>query len=135
MEVNLRGYFWSTVQAARRMKARGTGGCIVNIGSVAGRIARPLSSVYDSTKHALEALTDGQREADEDNLGGYYEFERVKKVADDPTWLQEAAQSAAMRRWVADGVESGGRALLERRLGRPADLLPPDAPPRRPPRD
>jgi NAD(P)-dependent dehydrogenase (short-subunit alcohol dehydrogenase family) len=40
------------------------GGCrgrIVNIGSVAGRIARPLSSVYDSTKHALEAVTDGLR--------------------------------------------------------------------------
>jgi NAD(P)-dependent dehydrogenase (short-subunit alcohol dehydrogenase family) len=36
-------------------------GCIVNIGSVAGRIARPLSSVYDSTKHALEAITDGLR--------------------------------------------------------------------------
>lgn len=42
------------------MRARGTG-CIVNIGSVAGRIARPLSSIYDSTKHALEALTDGLR--------------------------------------------------------------------------
>jgi len=36
-------------------------GCIVNIGSVAGKIARPLSSIYDSTKHALEALTDGLR--------------------------------------------------------------------------
>ena len=42
------------------LRAQG-GGCIVNIGSVAGRIARPLSSVYDSTKHALEALTDGLR--------------------------------------------------------------------------
>ena len=42
------------------MRAQGSG-CIVNIGSVAGRIARPLSSVYDSTKHALEALTDGLR--------------------------------------------------------------------------
>jgi len=42
------------------MRARGDG-CIVNIGSVAGRIARPLSSIYDSTKHALEALTDGLR--------------------------------------------------------------------------
>jgi NAD(P)-dependent dehydrogenase (short-subunit alcohol dehydrogenase family) len=42
--------------------ARGGGrGRIVNIGSVAGRIARPLSSVYDSTKHALEAVTDGRR--------------------------------------------------------------------------
>ena len=36
-------------------------GRIVNISSVAGRIARPLSSVYDSTKHALEALSDGMR--------------------------------------------------------------------------
>jgi short-subunit dehydrogenase len=42
------------------MRERGAG-CIVNIGSVAGKIARPLSSVYDSTKHALEALTDGLR--------------------------------------------------------------------------
>ena len=42
------------------MRARGSG-CIVNIGSVAGKIARPLSSIYDSTKHALEALTDGLR--------------------------------------------------------------------------
>lgn len=43
-----------------QMRARGSG-CIVNIGSVAGRIARPLSSIYDSTKHALEAITDGLR--------------------------------------------------------------------------
>lgn len=42
------------------LRERGTG-CIVNIGSVAGKIARPLSSIYDSTKHALEALTDGLR--------------------------------------------------------------------------
>jgi short-subunit dehydrogenase len=42
------------------MRERGAG-CIVNIGSVAGKIARPLSSIYDSTKHALEALTDGLR--------------------------------------------------------------------------
>ena len=36
-------------------------GRIVNVGSVAGRIARPFSSIYDSTKHAVEALTDGLR--------------------------------------------------------------------------
>jgi len=42
------------------MRERGSG-CIVNIGSVAGRIARPLSSIYDATKHALEAFTDGLR--------------------------------------------------------------------------
>jgi short-subunit dehydrogenase len=42
------------------MRKQGSGR-IVNIGSVAGRIARPLSSVYDATKHALEAITDGLR--------------------------------------------------------------------------
>jgi short-subunit dehydrogenase len=41
-------------------RERGSGR-IVNIGSVAGRIARPLSSVYDSTKHAVEAINDGLR--------------------------------------------------------------------------
>ncbi|MCC7261057.1 MAG: sulfotransferase domain-containing protein [Candidatus Latescibacteria bacterium] len=38
----------------------------------------------------LSPLTDGQREADEDNLGGYYEFEQVKKVAQDASWLAQA---------------------------------------------
>jgi NAD(P)-dependent dehydrogenase (short-subunit alcohol dehydrogenase family) len=42
------------------MRKQGAGR-IINISSVAGRIARPLSSVYDSTKHALEALSDGMR--------------------------------------------------------------------------
>lgn len=42
------------------MRGQGSGR-IVNISSVAGRIARPLSSVYDSTKHALEAISDGLR--------------------------------------------------------------------------
>jgi NAD(P)-dependent dehydrogenase (short-subunit alcohol dehydrogenase family) len=36
-------------------------GRIVNVGSVAGKIARPFSSIYDATKHALEAITDGLR--------------------------------------------------------------------------
>jgi short-subunit dehydrogenase len=36
-------------------------GRIINVSSVAGRVARPLSSVYDSTKHALEAISDGLR--------------------------------------------------------------------------
>ena len=42
------------------MREQGSGR-IVNISSVAGRIARPLSSVYDATKHALEAISDGLR--------------------------------------------------------------------------
>ncbi len=42
------------------LRAQG-GGRIVNIGSVAGRIARPMSATYDATKFALEGITDGLR--------------------------------------------------------------------------
>jgi len=59
-ETNLFSLIALTQLVLPGMRARGTG-CIVNIGSVAGRIARPLSSIYDATKHALEAITDGLR--------------------------------------------------------------------------
>lgn len=59
-EVNLFSLIALTQLVVPHLCERG-GGCIVNIGSVAGRIARPLSSIYDSTKHALEAITDGLR--------------------------------------------------------------------------
>jgi len=42
------------------MRRQGSGR-IINISSVAGRIARPMSSIYDATKHALEAISDGLR--------------------------------------------------------------------------
>jgi NAD(P)-dependent dehydrogenase (short-subunit alcohol dehydrogenase family) len=59
-ETNLFALIALTQLVVPHLRARGSGR-IINIGSVAGRIARPLSSVYDSTKHALEAITDGLR--------------------------------------------------------------------------
>ena len=38
----------------------------------------------------LAVLTDNLRSADEDNPKGYFEFERVKKLAQDQSWLPEA---------------------------------------------
>jgi hypothetical protein len=38
----------------------------------------------------LPILTDDIREADSDNPKGYYEFERVKQVAQDHAWLKDA---------------------------------------------
>ena len=42
----------------------------------------------------LPPLTDGIRAADADNLGGYYEFERVKQLEKDTTWLESARGKA-----------------------------------------
>lgn len=38
----------------------------------------------------LEALTDGQRQADEDNPRGYFEFEAIKQLRTDKSWLTQA---------------------------------------------
>ena len=42
----------------------------------------------------MDVLTDGRRTADEDNLKGYYEFEKVKSLKTDNSWLPRAAGKA-----------------------------------------
>ena len=56
VEVNLRGYFWTTVQAARRMK---DGGSIVNIASVNARRAAFGQLVYSMTKAGIVNMSEG----------------------------------------------------------------------------
>jgi len=58
VEVNLRGYFWTTVQAAKRMQAAG-GGAIVNIASVNARRAAPGQLVYSMTKAGIVNMSEG----------------------------------------------------------------------------
>ena len=58
VEVNLRGYFWTSVQAARRMRAAG-GGAIVNIASVNARRAAAGQGIYSMTKAGIVNLTEG----------------------------------------------------------------------------
>lgn len=45
-------------------------------------------------KGGMEVLTDKVRQADEDNPKGYYEYERVKGLPKDTTWLQDAKGKA-----------------------------------------
>jgi hypothetical protein len=42
----------------------------------------------------IPVLTDNIRQADEDNLIGYYEFERVKQIKEDKEWLKDAEGKA-----------------------------------------
>ncbi|HEY2345386.1 MAG TPA: glucose 1-dehydrogenase [Xanthomonadaceae bacterium] len=58
VSVNLRGYFWTSVQAARRMRDKG-GGAIVNIASVNARRAAPNQGIYSMTKAGIVNMTEG----------------------------------------------------------------------------
>ena len=57
VEVNIRGYFYTTLLAARRMRERG-GGAIVNVASINGRRAAPGQGVYSMTKAAILSMTE-----------------------------------------------------------------------------
>jgi NAD(P)-dependent dehydrogenase (short-subunit alcohol dehydrogenase family) len=58
VSVNLRGYFWTSMQAAKRMRAKG-GGAIVNIASVNARRAAPYQGIYSMTKAGIVNMTEG----------------------------------------------------------------------------
>jgi NAD(P)-dependent dehydrogenase (short-subunit alcohol dehydrogenase family) len=55
--VNIRGYFYTSLCAARRMRAHG-GGAIINVASVNGRRAAPGQGVYSMTKAAILSMTE-----------------------------------------------------------------------------
>ncbi|GAB4427267.1 MAG: SDR family oxidoreductase [Chloroflexi bacterium OHK40] len=57
IEVNLNGAFICTQEAARHMVARGAGGSIVNISSVAQYAAQEHAAPYCAAKAALDGLT------------------------------------------------------------------------------
>jgi hypothetical protein len=42
----------------------------------------------------MPVIVDNQRQADDDNPNGYYEFEAVKKTRDDPSWLNDSTGKA-----------------------------------------
>ena len=56
VDVNIRGYFFMSAQAARRMKPTG-GGAIVNVASVNGVNPGHFQGIYSVTKAAVIAMT------------------------------------------------------------------------------
>jgi 3-oxoacyl-[acyl-carrier protein] reductase/meso-butanediol dehydrogenase/(S,S)-butanediol dehydrogenase/diacetyl reductase len=57
MEVNLTGTFLVTRAVARALIDQGQGGCIVNVSSVAGRLALPAYAAYGTSKAGLIHFT------------------------------------------------------------------------------
>jgi NAD(P)-dependent dehydrogenase (short-subunit alcohol dehydrogenase family) len=58
VEVNIKGYFYTSMKAARLMRERG-GGAIVNVASINGRRVAPGQGVYSLTKAAILSMTEG----------------------------------------------------------------------------
>lgn len=56
VDVNIRGYFFMSVEAAKLMREKG-GGSIVNVASVNGVIPGPMQGIYSITKAAVISMT------------------------------------------------------------------------------
>jgi NAD(P)-dependent dehydrogenase (short-subunit alcohol dehydrogenase family) len=57
LEVNVRGYLYCARAFAKHARARGAGGSIVNIASIAGLRASPMQGIYGATKAAVISMT------------------------------------------------------------------------------
>lgn len=57
LDVNLKGAFLCSKQAALQMQKQGTGGSIVNIASQAAKSGFPYAAAYTASKHGLIGLT------------------------------------------------------------------------------
>ncbi len=57
MDINVKSIFLCSQAAARQMKASGTGGSIINIGSILGRNAFPATLGYCTSKAAVDHMT------------------------------------------------------------------------------
>jgi NAD(P)-dependent dehydrogenase (short-subunit alcohol dehydrogenase family) len=59
-DTNIVGYLRLAQLVLPRMRSQGYGR-VINVGSVAGRVAMPGSGIYSASKHAIEAITDALR--------------------------------------------------------------------------
>jgi len=122
-DVNARGVFLGSREAARRMAADGSGGVIVNIISTAGfQVAFPGMAAYVSSKHAALGLTKSLA-VDLAPFGV-----RVLGVAPSfvPTEGNLAAAKAGAERAAAAGIETPPLDVMSQsrigRLGTPDDI-------------
>ncbi len=60
IDTNIKGLLYISRKVAKLMEARKSGH-IINVGSVAGKLAYPNGNVYSATKYAVNSLTQGMR--------------------------------------------------------------------------
>jgi gluconate 5-dehydrogenase len=113
IDIHLTGSFQVGREAAKRMIARGGGGKIINIASLASEVARPTISPYVAAKGGIRMLTRSmaaewaQHDIQANAIGpGYIATEMNRALLDDPKFDA----------WVKGRTPSG-------RWGKPDDLI------------
>ncbi len=83
--------FWGTVYGARAAVARlrGSGGALINIGSVVSDRAIPLQGAYSASKHAVKGFTDALR-MELEQEGAPISVTLIKPSAIDTPYFQHA---------------------------------------------
>lgn len=100
METNYFGAVRCVKQVLPAMRKRGSG-CIINITSVAGRIAFPASSAYTASKFALEAFTESLAQ----EVKGF----GIKVALVEPGIIDTAMATTNLPQGAADSVYPHGR--------------------------
>lgn len=86
LNVNLDGVFYGCKYELQQMEKNG-GGVIVNIASIHGTVAAPLSSAYTTSKHAVVGLTK--------NIGAEYGQKNIRCNAVGPAYIETPLLEAA----------------------------------------
>jgi len=106
LETNLTSAFLVGREAARRMIARGNGGKVINIGSLASEVARATIAPYTAAKGGIKMLTRSmtaewaQHGIQANAIGpGYMATEMNKALIDNPDFDRWVKARTPSRRW------------------------------------
>lgn len=114
LAVNLRGAMLCAQGAARRMVARGQGGCIVNIASTRAFMSEPGTESYTASKGGLVALTHGMAVS----LGPH----RIRVNCISPGWIEVRDWQATARAEVPEHSARDREQHPVGRVGTPDDI-------------
>ncbi len=110
IDINLNGVFYGCKYQIEQMEKNG-GGVIVNIASVHGAVAAPLSPAYTSTKHAIVGLTK--------NIGAEYGQKNIRCNAVGPGYIRTPLLEKALNE---DMLKQLTSKHPMNRLGRPEEV-------------
>lgn len=113
--VNVRAPFLLMQETIRIMRREGTGGSIVNVGSVTAHGGPPFLTAYASTKAALATLTK--------NVAYSVAWDRIRVNIVNPGWMDTPGEDVIQRRFHSGGADW----LDDAEASRPFDrLIKPD---------